>query len=59
MHERGGGFQQINELTPRPKITVFSAGLHAGAREQEAAKALVKALAAPDALSKAHGMARS
>ena len=65
------GFQQISELIhengidyigPLPsevqKITVYAAGLHTGAREPEAAKALVKALAAPDAatLIKAHGM---
>ena len=65
------GFQQISELIhengidyigPLPsevqKITVYAAGLHTGAREPEAAKALVKALAAPDAatLVKAHGM---
>ena len=65
------GFQQISELIhengidyigPLPsevqKVTVYAAGLHTGAREPEAAKALVKALAAPDAatLIKAHGM---
>jgi molybdate transport system substrate-binding protein len=65
------GFQQISELIhengidyigPLPsevqKITVYAAGLHTGAREPEAAKALVKALAPPDAatLIKAHGM---
>lgn len=65
------GFQQISELIhengidyigPLPsevqKITVYAAGLHTGAREPEAAKALVKALAGPDAatLIKAHGM---
>jgi molybdate transport system substrate-binding protein len=56
------GFQQISELIhekgidylgPLPsdvqKITVFSAGLHTGAKEPEAAKALVKALTGPDA----------
>jgi molybdate transport system substrate-binding protein len=65
------GFQQISELIhekgidylgPLPsdvqKITVFSAGLHAGAKESEAAKALVKALTGPDAapVIKQHGM---
>lgn len=65
------GFQQISELIhekgidylgPLPaeiqKITVFSAGLYTGAKEPEAAKALVKALtdahAAP--MIKQHGM---
>ncbi|MGY2805679.1 molybdate ABC transporter substrate-binding protein [Bradyrhizobium sp. USDA 4506] len=65
------GFQQISELIhekgidylgPLPselqKITVFSAGLHTGAKEPEAAKALVKALTAPNAATviKAYGM---
>jgi len=65
------GFQQISELIhekgidylgPLPaevqKITVFSAGLHTGAKETEAAKSLVKALKSPDAATviKAHGM---
>ncbi|WFU18614.1 substrate-binding domain-containing protein [Bradyrhizobium sp. CB3481] len=65
------GFQQISELIhekeidylgPLPselqKITVFSAGLSTGAKEPEAAKALVKALTAPNAATviKAHGM---
>lgn len=65
------GFQQISELIhekgiaylgPLPaevqKITVFSAGLQAGAKEPEAAKALVKALKSPEAAAviKAHGM---
>jgi molybdate transport system substrate-binding protein len=56
------GFQQMSELLPVPgidivgslpaevqQITVFSAGLHAGAREPDAAKALVKHLTAPAA----------
>jgi molybdate transport system substrate-binding protein len=65
------GFQQISELIhekgidylgPLPssvqKITVFSAGIPADAKEQEAAKSLVKALKSPDAVTavKAHGM---
>jgi molybdate transport system substrate-binding protein len=65
------GFQQISELIhekgidylgPLPsevqKITVFSAGLQTGAKEQEAAKTLIKALKSPDAAKviKAHGM---
>jgi molybdate transport system substrate-binding protein len=65
------GFQQISELIhekgidylgPLPtevqKITVFSAGLHTDAKEQEAAKTLVKALKSPDAATviKTHGM---
>jgi molybdate transport system substrate-binding protein len=56
IHEKG-----INYLGPLPaeiqKITVFSAGLHTDANEQ-AAKALVKALRSPDAATviKAHGM---
>ena len=65
------GFQQISELIhekgidylgPLPsdvqKITVYSAGLHTGAKESEAAKALVKALTGPDAapIIKQHGM---
>ena len=56
------GFQQISELInekgidylgPLPsdvqKITVFSAGLHTGAKEPEAAKAMLKALTGPEA----------
>ena len=65
------GFQQVSELMhdkgidylgPLPKevqkITVFSAGLRAGAKEPGPAKALVKALTGPDAANviKAHGM---
>jgi molybdate transport system substrate-binding protein len=65
------GFQQISELIhekgidylgPLPsdvqKITVFSAGLHTGAKEPEAAKALVKALTGAEAVPviKQHGM---
>ncbi|MGA7389426.1 MAG: substrate-binding domain-containing protein, partial [Pseudolabrys sp.] len=64
------GFQQVSELIhekgvdylgPLPsdvqKITVFSAGLHTGAKEPEAAKALVKALTGPGAATviKQHG----
>ena len=56
------GFQQMSELLAVPgidivgplppdiqKITVFSAGLHVGAREPAAAKALVKFLTSPAA----------
>lgn len=56
------GFQQISELKPVPgieivgplppglqKITVFSAGIVAGARHGDAAKALIAYLAAPAA----------
>jgi len=65
------GFQQISELIDAPgldyigplpsdlqKITVFSAGIHSGAKEPEAAKALVKSLTAPAAAAviKTHGM---
>lgn len=65
------GFQQISELIhekgvdylgPLPadiqKITIYSAGLHSGAKEPEAAKALVKALTGPEAAPaiKQHGM---
>jgi len=65
------GFQQISELIhekgidylgPLPpeiqNVTVYSAGLHTGSREPEAANALVKALKGPDAVGiiKAHGM---
>jgi molybdate transport system substrate-binding protein len=57
------GFQQISELLPVAgidyvgplpaeiqHITVFSGGIHTGAREQEAAKALLKFLTAPAAV---------
>jgi molybdate transport system substrate-binding protein len=65
------GFQQISELIHAPgldylgplpsdvqKITVYSAGIHSGAKQPEAAKALVKALTAPAAapVIKQHGM---
>lgn len=65
------GFQQVSELIhekgidylgPLPaevqKITVFSAGLHTGAKEPEAAKALVKTLTSPASaiVIRAHGM---
>ena len=65
------GFQQISELLPIAGIdylgplppdiqhvTVFAAGLHAGAKEAEAAKALVKFLTAPAAVPviKKHGL---
>jgi molybdate transport system substrate-binding protein len=65
------GFQQISELIRAPgidyvgplppdiqKITVYSAGIHANAKQPEAAKALVNALAASDAapVIKHHGM---
>jgi len=65
------GFQQISELIRAPgvdyvgplpaeiqKITVYSAGIHANAKQPEAAKALVNALAAGDAapVIKHHGM---
>ena len=56
------GFQQMSELLPVPgidivgplppdvqRITTFSVGLHARAREPDAAKALVKFLTAPEA----------
>jgi len=56
------GFQQVSELLPVPgidlvgplppdvqQITTFSAGLHVGAKEPDAAKALVKFLTAPAA----------
>lgn len=56
------GFQQVSELLPVAgiefvgplppdiqEITVFSAGLHVGAKEPDGAKALVKFLTAPDA----------
>jgi molybdate transport system substrate-binding protein len=57
------GFQQISELLPirgidyvgplpadLQHVTVFSAGLFAGAKEPEAAKALIKFLTAPAAV---------
>jgi len=65
------GFQQISELIHAPgldylgplptdvqKITVYSAGIHGGAKQPEAANALVKALTAPAAVPviKQHGM---
>lgn len=56
------GFQQVSELLPIPgidyvgplppevqKITIFSAGIAAGSKEPEAAKALIKFLASPAA----------
>jgi molybdate transport system substrate-binding protein len=57
IHEKG-----IDYLGPLPsdiqKITVLSAGLHTGAKEPEAAKALIKALTGPEAVPviKQHGM---
>jgi molybdate transport system substrate-binding protein len=65
------GFQQISELVhfagidyvgPLPgdlqRMTVFSAGIHAGAKQAEAAKALVKFITAPAAASviRKHGL---
>ncbi|MGZ5398114.1 MAG: substrate-binding domain-containing protein, partial [Mycobacterium sp.] len=65
------GFQQISELIHAPgvdylgplpadvqKITVYSAGIHSGATQLEAAKELVKALTGPVAapVIKKHGM---
>ena len=65
------GFQQISELIHSPgvefigplpsevqKITVYSAGIHIGAKQPEAAKALVKSLTAPAAavVIKKYGM---
>ena len=65
------GFQQISELIHAPgvdylgplppdvqKITVFSAGIHSGAKQPEAAKGLIKILTSPAAASviKKHGM---
>ena len=65
------GFQQISELIHAPgvdylgplppdvqKITVYSSGIHSGAKQPEAAKELVKFLTAPPAASviKKHGM---
>ena len=56
------GFQQISELLPEPgidyvgplppevqRVTVFSAGIVVGAQRPDAAKALVRFLASPDA----------
>jgi molybdate transport system substrate-binding protein len=65
------GFQQISELVhfagidyvgPLPgdlqRMTMFSAGIHAGARQADAAKALVKFITAPAAASviRRHGL---
>jgi molybdate transport system substrate-binding protein len=65
------GFQQISELVhfdgidyagPLPgdlqRMTMFSTGIHAGAKQPDAAKALVKFLTAPGAASviKKHGL---
>ncbi len=65
------GFQQISELIHAPgldylgplpsavqKITIYSAGIHSGAKQPEAAKALVKTLTGPVAapIIKQHGM---
>lgn len=65
------GFQQISELVhfagidyvgPLPgelqRMTVFSAGIHAGAKQADAAKALVKFLTAPPAapVIRKHGL---
>jgi len=58
------GFQQISELLPIPgvdfvgplpgdaqRVTVFSAGIAVGAREPEAARALIQCLSSPSAAS--------
>jgi molybdate transport system substrate-binding protein len=65
------GFQQISELIHAPgvdylgplppdvqKITVYSAGIHSGAKQPAAAKELINVLASPAAASaiKKHGM---
>ena len=65
------GFQQISELIHAPgvdyigplpsnvqKITVYSAGIHGGAKQPQAAEALVKSLTTPAAavVIKKHGM---
>jgi len=65
------GFQQISELIDDPgvdylgplpsdlqNITVFSAGIHSGAKQPKAAKELVEFLTGPDAASaiRKHGM---
>jgi molybdate transport system substrate-binding protein len=65
------GFQQISELVHFPgvdyvgplpgdvqRMTVFSAGVHAGAKQAEAARALVKFLTAPAAapIIRKHGL---
>ncbi len=65
------GFQQVSELIHEPgidflgplpagvqEITVFSAGLHNGVTQPDAAKALVKFLTGPEAATviKKHGM---
>jgi molybdate transport system substrate-binding protein len=56
------GFQQVSELLPIPgidyvgplpsevqRVTVFSAGVAAASRNQDAARALVRFLASPEA----------
>jgi molybdate transport system substrate-binding protein len=65
------GFQQISELVHFPgidyvgslpgefqRMTVFSAGIHAGAKQSDAARALVKFVTAPAAASviRKHGL---
>ena len=65
------GFQQVSELIPvkgiqylgplpaeLQNITVFSGGIHSGAKEADAAAALAKFLTAPDAIPtiKKHGL---
>ena len=65
------GFQQVSELIHAPgidyigplpsdvqKITMFSAGIHSGAKQPEAAKALAKSLTTPAAAAviEKHGM---
>jgi molybdate transport system substrate-binding protein len=53
------GIDIVGPLPPEiQKVTVFSAGLHVGARESDAAKALVAFLTAPAAVPviKKHGM---
>jgi molybdate transport system substrate-binding protein len=65
------GFQQVSELMhfagidylgPLPAdvqyITIFSSGVHAGAKQEDAAKALVKFITAPAAAAviKKHGL---
>ena len=65
------GFQQVSELMSNPEvevigmlpsdlqqITIYSAGITAGAKEADAAKALIKALTAPSsaAIYKAKGL---
>jgi len=52
----------LDDIGPLPseaqKITVYSAGTHSGAKQQKAAKALVKSLSAPAAavVIKKYGM---